>query len=416
MRPAPATFIFVAGQVARDENNEWVGIGDAGTQAAQVYRNIGRILAHIGATPDRRRQDQHHPGRPQRSRRGHRRAPEVLRRPPAAAYGHHRLRSRLAGGEGRGRGHRLCAREETTDGAFRSTITPSSIKRAQGRDRRCDPARPRQRPARLGRRGAGLRGGIRRLERRRATRSRSARARPRSRSRFSLSGSDQATRSITVPNTDIAVLLRHPLHRRVGRLGRRGSRQPHHGRRPPSRRPSRRAPAPSCRSISSATRPISSDHADRATARAGGGRGCLHRARRDDRRAKGRHLLRRHLLQLRADQASRRFWQRRRVPDRGRRSGRDACARSPATARRARATAPSTRGALPQGLHHETDGTNERLDEIQAAVLRVKLRDLDETLAARRAQAARYERGPGRQRRRRRRRWRQGSGMPGATT
>jgi len=29
-----------------------VGIGDAGAQAAQVYRNIGRILAHIGATPD----------------------------------------------------------------------------------------------------------------------------------------------------------------------------------------------------------------------------------------------------------------------------------------------------------------------------------------------------------------------------
>jgi len=45
-------FAFIAGQVARDENNQWVGIGDAGAQAAQVYRNIGRILAHIGATPD----------------------------------------------------------------------------------------------------------------------------------------------------------------------------------------------------------------------------------------------------------------------------------------------------------------------------------------------------------------------------
>src|SRR5829696_3991343 len=44
-------FIFVAGQVARDENNEWVGLDDAGTQAAQVYRNIGRILAHVGAEP-----------------------------------------------------------------------------------------------------------------------------------------------------------------------------------------------------------------------------------------------------------------------------------------------------------------------------------------------------------------------------
>jgi 2-iminobutanoate/2-iminopropanoate deaminase len=44
-------FIFVAGQVARDENNEWVGINDAGLQAAQVYRNIGRVLTHMGASP-----------------------------------------------------------------------------------------------------------------------------------------------------------------------------------------------------------------------------------------------------------------------------------------------------------------------------------------------------------------------------
>lgn len=45
-------FAFVAGQVARNEAGQWVGIDDAGAQAAQVYRNIGRILAHIGATPD----------------------------------------------------------------------------------------------------------------------------------------------------------------------------------------------------------------------------------------------------------------------------------------------------------------------------------------------------------------------------
>src|SRR5215208_2668080 len=32
--------------------------------------------------------------------------------------------------------------------------------------------------------------------------------------------------------------------------------------------------------------------------------------------------------------------------------------------------------AVSAGLHHETDGTNERLDELQAAVLRVKLKDL----------------------------------------
>ena len=45
-------FAFVAGQVARDEKGQWVGIGDAGVQAAQVYRNIGLILAHIGARPE----------------------------------------------------------------------------------------------------------------------------------------------------------------------------------------------------------------------------------------------------------------------------------------------------------------------------------------------------------------------------
>ena len=42
------------------------------------------------------------------------------------------------------------------------------------------------------------------------------------------------------------------------------------------------------------------------------------------------------------------------------------------------------------GLHHETDGLNERMDELQAAILRAKLPDLDATLATRRAQAARY--------------------------
>lgn len=41
-------------------------------------------------------------------------------------------------------------------------------------------------------------------------------------------------------------------------------------------------------------------------------------------------------------------------------------------------------------LLHETDGLNERLDELQAAILRTKLDDLDASLAQRRAQAARY--------------------------
>jgi 2-iminobutanoate/2-iminopropanoate deaminase len=43
-------FIFVAGQIAKDEAGNWVGIGDAGAQARQVYRNIGRCLASVGAT------------------------------------------------------------------------------------------------------------------------------------------------------------------------------------------------------------------------------------------------------------------------------------------------------------------------------------------------------------------------------
>jgi dTDP-4-amino-4,6-dideoxygalactose transaminase len=41
-------------------------------------------------------------------------------------------------------------------------------------------------------------------------------------------------------------------------------------------------------------------------------------------------------------------------------------------------------------LHHVTEGLNERLDELQAAVLRVKLSDLDENLATRSAQAMHY--------------------------
>lgn len=44
----------------------------------------------------------------------------------------------------------------------------------------------------------------------------------------------------------------------------------------------------------------------------------------------------------------------------------------------------------PPPLHHETEGLNARLDEIQAAILRVKLPDVEESLAVRRHQAARY--------------------------
>ena len=44
-------FVFVAGQIAKDEKGRWVGLGDAGAQARQVYRNIERVLAHMGAVP-----------------------------------------------------------------------------------------------------------------------------------------------------------------------------------------------------------------------------------------------------------------------------------------------------------------------------------------------------------------------------
>jgi 2-iminobutanoate/2-iminopropanoate deaminase len=44
-------FVFIAGQIAKDEQGTWVGLGDAGAQARQVYRNIGRCLAAVGATP-----------------------------------------------------------------------------------------------------------------------------------------------------------------------------------------------------------------------------------------------------------------------------------------------------------------------------------------------------------------------------
>jgi dTDP-4-amino-4,6-dideoxygalactose transaminase len=52
-------------------------------------------------------------------------------------------------------------------------------------------------------------------------------------------------------------------------------------------------------------------------------------------------------------------------------------------------------GATPPPLHHVSEGLNERLDELQAAVLRVKLPDVPASLAARRAQADAYARGLG---------------------
>ncbi|MDA1096969.1 MAG: RidA family protein [Chloroflexi bacterium] len=43
-------FIFVAGQIAKNADGNWVGLGDAGAQARQVYVNIGHCLASVGAT------------------------------------------------------------------------------------------------------------------------------------------------------------------------------------------------------------------------------------------------------------------------------------------------------------------------------------------------------------------------------
>ena len=47
-------------------------------------------------------------------------------------------------------------------------------------------------------------------------------------------------------------------------------------------------------------------------------------------------------------------------------------------------------GGTPPGLHHETEGLNERMDEIQAAVLRIKLQDVPTSLEARNRQAVFY--------------------------
>ena len=45
-------FIHLAGQVARDEQGNWVGGDDPGAQAVQIYRNIGHILSGVGAGPE----------------------------------------------------------------------------------------------------------------------------------------------------------------------------------------------------------------------------------------------------------------------------------------------------------------------------------------------------------------------------
>ena len=44
--------VFVAGQVATDANGELVGIGDAGAQSAQCFKNIAAALKAAGASWD----------------------------------------------------------------------------------------------------------------------------------------------------------------------------------------------------------------------------------------------------------------------------------------------------------------------------------------------------------------------------
>ncbi|MBL4919176.1 RidA family protein [Szabonella alba] len=44
-------FVFVAGQIAKDAHGNWVQ-GDASDQARAIYRNIDRILDHVGATKE----------------------------------------------------------------------------------------------------------------------------------------------------------------------------------------------------------------------------------------------------------------------------------------------------------------------------------------------------------------------------
>ncbi|MEU1271046.1 RidA family protein [Streptomyces sp. NPDC005799] len=45
-------FVAIAGQLALDENGKLVGEGDAGAQARQVFDNLRRCLAAVGATFD----------------------------------------------------------------------------------------------------------------------------------------------------------------------------------------------------------------------------------------------------------------------------------------------------------------------------------------------------------------------------
>jgi len=50
-KSAGGTTIHCSGQVAWDDDRELVGAGDLAAQAAQSMRNLGKVLAHAGASP-----------------------------------------------------------------------------------------------------------------------------------------------------------------------------------------------------------------------------------------------------------------------------------------------------------------------------------------------------------------------------
>ncbi len=43
------TTVYIAGQVARDKDGNTIGVGDAGAQAEQVFRNLQEALASVGS-------------------------------------------------------------------------------------------------------------------------------------------------------------------------------------------------------------------------------------------------------------------------------------------------------------------------------------------------------------------------------
>jgi len=44
-------FLFIAGQISKDADGNWVGLDDPAVQCAQIWRNIGLILKEAGAGP-----------------------------------------------------------------------------------------------------------------------------------------------------------------------------------------------------------------------------------------------------------------------------------------------------------------------------------------------------------------------------